>query len=242
MLETGLRDRVCLVTGAAGDIGRACATLLAGEGAQLAMTDVVQGGTPPEGLWVTADLSSRDGVSSVFDAIRERFGRLDVVIHCAGVYRVTPLLDVDDAEWELVTDTNLRSAFLVSQAAIGMMKDRGDGRIVLVGSASARTGGVATGGAHYAASKAGLAGLARNIANFAGPLGIRINVVNPGFTQTRMSASLGKEAAERAAASIPLRRVAQPEEQASIAVVLASDLASFVHGATIDVNGGTFMI
>lgn len=242
MLKTGLDGRVCLVTGAAGDIGHACAELLAGEGAQLVLTDISAGTDGPEGLWITADLSTRRGVDEVFDAVKERYGRLDVVIHAAGVYRVTPLPDVADEEWDLVTDTNLRSSFLVTQAAVEMMREHGDGRILLVASNSARTGGVATGGVHYAASKAGMAGLARNVANYAGPLGIRINVLNPGFTQTAMSASLGEEALDRAAAATPLRRVAQPHDQASMAVVLVSDLSGFVHGATIDVNGGTFMI
>jgi 3-oxoacyl-[acyl-carrier protein] reductase len=242
MLETGLGGRVCLVTGAAGGIGRACAELLAGEGAELVMADLTRAEPAPEGLWVEADLCTRAGVRSVFDVIEERFGRLDALIHCAGVYRVTPVLDVEDDEWDLVVNTNLRSAFLVAQAAIESMKDHGDGRIVLFGSAAARTGGVASGGVHYSASKAGIAGLARNLANFGGPLGIRVNVVNPGFTETQMSARLGPEASRQAAASTPLRRVAQPSEQATVAIFLASDLASFVHGATIDVNGGTFMI
>lgn len=242
MLETGLNGRVCLVTGAAGDIGRACAELLAGEGAHLVLTDVTGGKGAPDGLWVTADLSTRHGVEEVFDAIGKHYGRLDVVIHAAGVYRVTPLPDVQDEEWDLVTDTNLRSSFLITQAAVEMMREHGDGRILLIASNSARTGGVANGGVHYAASKAGMAGLARNVANYAGPLGIRINVLNPGFTQTAMSASLGEAALANAAAATPLRRVAQPHDQASMAVVLVSDLAGFVHGTTLDVNGGTFMI
>lgn len=243
MLETGLGGRVCLVTGAAGGIGRACAALLAQEGAELVLVDVaIDEEAEPAAIRLQADLCSREDVARVFQAIDAAHGRLDVVVHCAGIYRVTPFLDVEDDEWSLVMDTNLRSAFLVTQAAIPMMQRQGDGRIVLFGSAAARTGGVAAGGVHYTAAKAGIAGLARNVANFAGPFGIRINVVSPGFTETPMSARLGREAAEQAAANTPLRRVAKPEEQAAIAVVLVSDLASFVHGQTIDVNGGTFMI
>ncbi|MDO8187829.1 SDR family NAD(P)-dependent oxidoreductase [Conexibacter sp. JD483] len=244
MLESGLGGRVCLVTGAANGIGRACAELLAGEGARLALCDLDGERLEEVGgdaaLRVAADLSRRAQVTRLLAATRERFGRLDVLIHCAGIYRVTPLPQVTDAEWDQLLDVNLRSAFLLAQGAVELMREGGDGRIVLVGSFAARTGGLRA-SAPYAASKAGVEGLTRHLAQYAGPLGVRVNCLHPGFTETPMTSILGEEAREEALRRTPLRRHCGPAEQASMAVVLASDLAAFVHGATLDVNGGMYM-
>jgi 3-oxoacyl-[acyl-carrier protein] reductase len=247
MLETGLQGRVCLVTGAAKGIGLATARLLAGEGARLALVDndgpgleaaEVEGA---EGaLRIAADLSARAGVEQTLSEVVQRFGTLDVLIHCAGIYRISPLPDVTDAEWDAIMDVNLRSSFLLAQGAVELMRAHGDGRIVLFGSFAARTGGLRA-SAPYAASKAGVEGLTRHVAAYAGPLGIRVNCLHPGFTETPMTSILNDEARAEAHARTPLRRGAPPEEQATIAVVLASDLARFVHGATLDVNGGMYM-
>jgi 3-oxoacyl-[acyl-carrier protein] reductase len=192
------------------------------------------------GRTVVADLSRRDGVELALDCAREAYGRLDVLIHCAAIYRTTPLPEVDDDEWDAVIDANLRSTYLLCQGAVEMMRARGDGRIVLFGSFAARTGGLRA-GVHYAASKAGVAGITRSVAAYAGPLGIRVNCIHPGYVDTQMVTVMGDAAREQAEAAAPLRRVSQPSEQATMAVVLASDLASFVHGVTLDVNGGIYM-
>lgn len=242
MLDTGLAGKVCLVTGAANGIGRACAEILAAEDAELVLcdrdTEALQ--QSREGLCISADLSRRDEVERVLDQTKGRFDRLDVLIHCAGVYRTTALPEVTDEEWDLVIDVNLRSSYLLTQGAVALMRDHGDGRIVLFGSFAARTGGLRA-GIHYAASKAGVEGLMRNVALYAGPLGVRINCVHPGFTETQMTAVLNDQARDEAAQRAPLRRGSEPREQAMMAVVLASDLSSFVHGATLDVNGGMYM-
>ena len=243
MLESGLADRVCLVTGAAAGIGLATAELLAGEGARLALVDretpaSVAGAAEP--LRLAADVSQREDVERVFSAVHDHFGALDVLVHCAGVYRVSALPDVTDDEWREVIDVNLHGSFLVCQAAVAAMRDHGDGRIVLFGSFAARTGGLRA-SAPYAASKAGVEGLARHVAAYAGPLGVRVNCIHPGFTVTPMTSILDQAARSEAAARTPLGRVAAASELASMAVVLASDLASFVHGATLDVNGGMYM-
>jgi 3-oxoacyl-[acyl-carrier protein] reductase len=242
VLETGLSGKVCLVTGAASGIGQACAGILAGEDAQLVLCDnnapaLKQG---PAGTRIVADLSRRADVERVLDEIRATAGRLDVLIHCAGVYRISPLPEVTDEEWDLVIDVNLRSSYLLCQGAVEMMREHGDGRIVLFGSFAARSGGLRA-GIHYAASKAGVEGLMRHVALYAGPLGVRCNCLHPGFTETPMTVILNQEARDEAAQRAPLGRASTPEEQAMMAVVLASDLSSFVHGAAVDVNGGMYM-
>lgn len=242
MLDTGLEGRVCLVTGAAKGIGRATAEMLAAEGAQLVLCDadatalaMVKGG-----LHVVGDISQRQDVERLFDEVVREYGRLDVLIHCAGIYRVTQLPDVHDDEWDLVLDVNLKSSYLLSQSAIRLMVEHGDGRIVLFGSFAARTGGLRA-GVHYAASKAGIEGVTRNLAQYAGPLGVRVNCIHPGFTETDMVSILNDEARAEAQLRTPLRRLCKPSEQAAMAVVLASDVSSYVHGVTLDVNGGMYM-
>jgi 3-oxoacyl-[acyl-carrier protein] reductase len=247
-LDPGLAGRACLVTGAAQGIGLACARLLAAEGARLALTDLdgdslaradvnAEGGEP---IRLVGDVSRREDVERILSDARSGLGGLDVLIHCAGIYRISALPDVTDDEWDLVMDVNLRSSFLLTQGAVEIMREQCDGRIVLFGSFAARTGGLRA-SAPYAASKAGVEGLTRHVAAYAGPLGIRVNCIHPGFTETQMTAMLNEDARSEAMARTPLRRGAPPEDQASMAVVLASDLASFVHGVALDVNGGMYM-
>jgi 3-oxoacyl-[acyl-carrier protein] reductase len=243
VLETGLSGRVCLVTGAAKGIGRACAGILAGEDATLALCDNDAAGLEAvelDALKLAGDISRRDEVERILAGIHGELGRLDVLIHCAGIYRVTELPDVTDEEWEQVIGVNLRSSYLLAQGAVELMREHGDGRIVLFGSFAARTGGLRA-GVPYAASKAGVEGVTRHVAAYAGPLGIRVNCIHPGFTETPMTEVLNEEARAEAVARTPLRRGSQPAEQAVMAVVLASDIASFVHGVTLDVNGGMYM-
>ena len=242
MLDTGLQGRVCLVTGAAKGIGRATAEMLAAEGARLVLcdNDATALAAVAGGLHVVGDISQRHDVDHLFDEVVREYGRLDVLIHCAGIYRVTQLPDVHDDEWDLVLDVNLKSSYLLSQGAIKLMVEHGDGRIVLFGSFAARTGGLRA-GVHYAASKAGIEGVTRNLAQYAGPLGVRVNCVHPGFTETDMVSILNDEARAEAQQRTPLRRLCNPAEQAAMAVVLASDISSYVHGVTLDVNGGMYM-
>jgi 3-oxoacyl-[acyl-carrier protein] reductase len=239
LLDTGLADRTCLVTGAAGGIGKAVAAILAREGADVVPCDLNEPDSD-YGRPVAADLSSRAGVERALAFAHDETGRLDVVIHCAAIYRTTPLPEVSDDEWDAIIDANLRSAYLLCQGAVELMRPAASGRIVLFGSFAARTGGLRA-ALPYAASKAGVEGLMRSVAGYAGPLGIRVNCIHPGYIDTAMSRSMGDVARSEAEAAAPLRRVAQPSEAAMMAVVLASDLASFVHGVALDVNGGLYM-
>jgi 3-oxoacyl-[acyl-carrier protein] reductase len=245
MLESGLDGHVCLVTGGASGIGLATARMLVGEGARVAICDVNRetldtADVGDDVLRVDADVSDPIQVRLMLGEVRDRLGPPLVLVHCAGIYRTTAPADVELEEWDLVTSVNLRGAFLVCQGAMAMMRERGDGRIVLFGSFAARTGGLRA-SAPYAASKAGIAGLTRHLAQHGGPEGIRVNCIHPGFLETPMNAILGEEARSSAVQNTPLRRLGAPEEGAAMAVVLASDLASFVHGVELDVNGGMYM-
>lgn len=231
------------MTGAASGIGLACARLLGTEGARLAQCDRDAEGLAAnelEGLKLAVDVSRREEVERMFAEVGQRLGGLDVLIHCAGIYRTTPLPDVTDDEWQRVLDVNLRSTYLLTQSAVEAMRPHGGGRIVLFGSFAARTGGLRA-GIHYAAAKAGVEGVMRHVAAYAGPLGVRVNCLHPGFTETPMNVILDHDARDEAARRSPLGRRSDAAEQARMAIVLASDLASFVHGVALDVNGGMYM-
>lgn len=247
MLDTGLAGKVCLVTGAASGIGLATAQLLRGEDCELVLWDcdrerleaVELDGEKPV-LRDCLDVSSRAAVELATATVTAQLGGVDALIHCAAIYTTSLVPDVDDEQWQRVLDVNLRGAFNVAQAVAPSMQARGGGSIVLFGSFAARTGGLRA-SAPYAASKAGIAGLTRHLAQWGGPLGIRVNCIHPGFIQTPMNAILGEDARRQAIANTPLRRLGDPPEAASMAVVLASDLASFVDGVELDVNGGMYM-
>jgi NAD(P)-dependent dehydrogenase (short-subunit alcohol dehydrogenase family) len=244
MLDTGLDGRLCLVTGAASGIGRATAEILAGEGAHLALRDLDEAGLE------TLDTSGAAAVeraavdvadpAAVAAAVAALPGPVAAVVHCAGIYTTAPLPEIDEEGWDRVLAVNLKGSFNVSQAVAPGMIEAGGGAIVLFGSFAARTGGLRA-SAPYASSKAGVAGLTKHLAQWGGPQGIRVNCIHPGFIQTPMNAILSDQAKADAVAATPLRRLADPPECAAMAVVLASRLASFVHGVELDVNGGMYL-
>jgi NAD(P)-dependent dehydrogenase (short-subunit alcohol dehydrogenase family) len=244
MLDTGLGDRLCLVTGAASGIGYATAEMLAAQGARLALWDLDDAAleaVPTDGAAAveraTVDVSDHDAVEA---AIATLPGPIAAVVHCAGIYTTSPLPEVEEASWDRVLDVNLKGAFNVAQAVAPGMIEAGGGSLVLFGSFAARTGGLRA-SAPYASSKAGIAGLTKHLAQWGGPHGIRVNCIHPGFIQTPMNAILSDEAKAQAVATTPLRRLGDPPECAAAAVFLASGLASFVHGVELDVNGGMYL-
>ncbi len=249
MLDSGLAGKTCVVTGGASGIGLATVALLAEQGANVVASDLPGAALdavpePPASagalLRFPADAADPAAVDALLAATLEAFGQLDVLVHCAGIYTTTPLDETDLDGWDRVLSVNLRGSWIVARAAIDAMVEHGDGRIVLFGSFASRTGGLRA-SAPYAASRAGVAGLTRNLAQHAGPRGVRVNCIHPGFTDTPMNAILGEQARADAIRGTPLRRLAVAEEMASMAVVLVSDLSSYVHGVQLDVNGGMYM-
>jgi len=245
-MDYGLAGKAAIVTGATGGIGLACCRALVGEGASVVVADLDGSaakaragelGTTCVGIGV--DVANADDAQRLVELAVSTFGGLDVLVTCAGVFHATLFDEITAAEWDNVQAVNLKGTFLVAQAALEVMIPRGSGRIVTVASLAGQTGGIGA-GASYAASKAGVVALTKSIARFAGPHGINANCVNPGLIETPMLDGWPQEALERTVAATPLGRLGTPEEVADTVVWLASDRASFVHGAHVDVNGGLY--
>jgi 3-oxoacyl-[acyl-carrier protein] reductase len=244
-VDTGLGGKTALVTGAAGGIGRACCAALAAEGARVVCSDVdvqaaAAGAVLYGALTVGGDLSDPDEAQQIVDETVEQGGSLDVLVTSHGIFRAAPIADIDPVDWDRVQAVNLRGTFLICRAALKAMAARGRGAIVTIASLAGQVGGLNS-GADYAASKAGVAAFTKSLARLAGPQGVRVNCVNPGFIETPMTEAYPEEARGRVVEQTSLGRVGTPEEVAAAVVWLASDAASFVHGAHLDVNGGLYM-
>ena len=240
-------SRIALVTGGSRGIGRAVALRLAADGhavavnyaANVAAADKVveaitaNGGTA---MAVQADVGDTDAVSAMFKDVEERLGRVEVLVNNAGITRDGLLLRMGPDAWDQVIETNLRSVYLCSRAAMrGMLRSRW-GRIISVSSISGISGN--PGQANYAASKAGIIGFSKSIAREIGSRNITVNVVAPGFIETDMTEELGTEIAEEVASRVAVGRLGRPEEIAAAVGYLASDDAAYVTGQTLVVDGG----
>jgi len=244
--------KVALVTGGARGIGGATCDRLAAGGAAVAVVDVdgdVAASKAAEiaerggrAIGLGCDVTNRGQVEATVARAVQEFGRLDILVTCAGIIRDNLIYKMTDDDWDAVINTHLRGSFLCAQAAQRQMVQQKYGRIVLISSTSALGN---RGQTNYATAKAGLQGMAKTLAIELGPYGITANAVAPGFIATRMTeataARMGIDfAAFQKAVSeqIPLRRVGQPEEVASVIAFLASDAAAYVSGQVIYVAGG----
>ncbi len=246
-MDSGLAGKVAIVTGAASGIGLECALALGREGAHVVCADLDEAaaGRAAERLGgrsigVTVDVTSPDGCARLVEETTSRLGALDVLVTSAGVFHATPFDRITADEWDRVQAVNLKGTFLTCQAALRVMVPNGRGRIVTIASLGGQTGGLAA-GASYAASKAGVVALTKSIARYAGPYGVTVNTVNPGAIATPMTEGWPPEVAKRVVAQTPLGRMGTAAEVAAVVCVLASDAASFVHGAHVDINGGLLM-
>ncbi len=231
-------SRVVLITGGSRGIGLACAQRFIESGDQVAVT--YNTSAPPDGCFgVKCDITSTSDVDAAFAAVEAEFGPVEVLVANAGITKDRLLLRMSEDDFASVIDANLVGAYRVSKrAAQGMLRAR-RGRIVLMSSVVGLLG--SAGQANYAASKAGLVGLARSLARELGSRSITVNVVAPGPVDTDMTAALGAERLAELTAAVPLARMATPAEIAGVVHFLASPDASYITGAVIPVDGGLGM-
>ncbi len=229
---------VVLVTGGNRGIGRAIAEAFLEAGHPVAVTS--RGGAGPDGaLTVTADVTDGASLDAAFAEIESALGPIGILVANAGVTKDTLLLRMSDDEFDSVVDTNLGGAFrVVKRATKGMLKAR-FGRIILISSVVGLLG--SAGQVNYAASKAGLIGIARSVTRELGSRGITANVVAPGFIETDMTAALPEAQQSAYLRQIPAGRFATPEEVAKVVRWLASEEAGYISGAVIPVDGGLGM-
>jgi NAD(P)-dependent dehydrogenase (short-subunit alcohol dehydrogenase family) len=242
-----LEQRVAIVTGAAGGIGTAVSRALASAGADVALVDrdgtgaaraarAIDSSGEQAALALTADVRDCGELDAAFAAVGEHFGRLDILVNCAGIFELADFAEISLEHWQRILDVNLTGPMLASQRAVRAMAGRG-GAIVNISSIAAVQG--APGSAAYAASKGGLEALTRVMAVELAPLGVRVNAVAPHAIETPMTSGLhGTELGARALAGIPARRFGAADEVAAAVVFLVGPRASFVTGATLAVNGG----
>ena len=236
--ELSLEGRVVLVTGAGGGIGRAVARRLGEAGARVLGVDLPGEDWPAGDDTYACDLSDRSAVEGLFADLRRDASTLDAIVHCAGITRDAVLWKLSEEDWRAVLGANLDSAFFVLREAAPRLRERG-GSVALVGSINGERGKF--GQANYAASKAGLIGLARTAARELGAFGVRVNVISPGLIRTAMTDSLPDEVLQRARDESALGRLGDPDDVARVAFFLCSDLSRHVTGQVLRVDGGQLM-
>ena len=242
-----LNGKHALVTGASGGIGGAIAKGLKDRGAMVALS-----GTRVDALQalacklgdgahvMPADLSIPEGANQLIKGASEAMGGIDILVNNAGLTRDNLAMRIKNEDWETVIAVNLSATFRLSKAVLrGMMKARW-GRIINVSSVVGVTGN--TGQANYAASKAGMIGMSKSMAQEVASRGITVNCIAPGFIGTAMTDALGNEQKENLMSGIPAGRLGKVDDIASACVYLASDEASYITGQTLHVNGGMAMI
>ncbi len=245
-----LSGRLAIVTGGSGGIGAEICHTFAREGAKVLIADIqepeaealaatiaTQGG---EAKAITTDVASEASVLNLYEKVKSENRPLDIVVNCAGILNLIPILDIEVEDWDHVLAVNLRGTFLMSREALRMMKEQGHGRIVSIASAAGKMGG-AVAGAHYSASKAGVICLTKSLALQGAPFHVNANAVSPGPTATEMTAAWGDELNETFRNNIPWKEYAQPKDVAEAVLFLASDRARYITGEIIDVNGGFVM-
>jgi len=241
-----LEGRVALVTGAGRGIGEAIARTLATAGARVAVLSRTEANAQQvahqireaggEAMAITADVSDASAVEKAIETLLERWERLDILVNNAGITRDTLLLRMKDEDWDRVLEVNLRGAFIATRAALKPMLRQRWGRIINISSVVGLTGNV--GQANYVASKAALIGFTRTVALEVGSRNITCNAIAPGLIETDMTRALSEQVREYALQRIPLGRFGTPNEVAFGVLFLCSELASYITGQVLIIDGG----
>jgi 3-oxoacyl-[acyl-carrier protein] reductase len=232
-----LLEKVCLVTGASRGIGLAIALRFKHEGARVYGLSR----TKPDAdiLWVPCDITDESSIDSAVNSIIQKENRIDILVNNAGITRDGLLMRMKTEDWDAVLASNLRSAFLLSRAVSRLMLKQRSGCILNMSSVVGLHGN--GGQANYAASKAGLIGLTKSLAKELSPRNIRVNAIAPGYIETSMTAVLPETLRENLKSTIPLQRPGRPEEVAEAALFLCSEMAAYITGVVLNVDGGMGM-
>jgi 3-oxoacyl-[acyl-carrier protein] reductase len=244
-----LKGQIALVTGASRGIGQAIALELGKHGATVVGTATSENGAQAISKYLNAagikgqgfSLNVNDAVltEQVLGSIRQQFGEISILVNNAGITKDNLLARMSDEDWDDVLTTNLKSVFRLSRAVLrAMMKARG-GRIISISSVVGSMGN--PGQANYAASKAGMAGFTKSLAQEIGSRNITVNCVAPGFIDTDMTHALGDEQRAKLVENVPLKRLGKPEDIAAAVSFLAGPGANYITGVTLHVNGGMYM-
>ena len=245
-----LEGKVALITGAARGIGKAVALRFASEGANIAFTDLVIDRIGEEtkkdiealgvkALAISSNAADFQQAHAAVDQVVKEFGKVDILVNNAGITKDGLMVRMSEAQWDAVLTVNLKSAYNFIHACTPVMMKQRSGSIINMSSVVGVHGNA--GQCNYSASKAGLIGLAKSIAQELGSRGVRANAVAPGFIITDMTAKLPEEVKQEWCKKIPLRRGGTPEDIANVCLFLASDLSSYVSGQVISVCGGMQM-
>ncbi|MEP6775131.1 MAG: 3-oxoacyl-[acyl-carrier-protein] reductase [Chloroflexota bacterium] len=245
-----MSGKTALVTGAGRGIGRATAIKLGAAGAKVAINynaseaqaqEVVAAikAAGGEAQAVKADVSKADEVDVMVNGLVKEWGKVDILVNNAGITRDNLMMRMSQDEWDAVMDTNLRSAYFCTKAVLRSMLRNRWGRIISLSSVVGLTGNA--GQANYAAAKAGLIGFTKSVAREVGGRNITANAIAPGFIETDITAGLPEELKASMLKSIPADRYGQPDDIANAVVFLASDLAAYVNGQVLSVDGGMVM-
>ena len=243
-----LHGKVCVITGAASPrgLGKAAAQAMADHGARTVLLDLdgaqaqaAASDIGPDHLGLACDVTDRAHCDAVAAQVMDRFGRIDALFNNAGITQPLKIMDIAAADYDAVLNVSLRGTLQMSQAVIPAMRAQRSGSIICMSSVSAERGGGIFGGPHYSAAKAGVLGLARAMARELAPDGIRVNSVAPGMIQTDITGGKLTDAMKaKILEGVPMARLGDASDVAGVCVFLASELAAYVTGATIDVNGG----
>ncbi|MGH1478254.1 MAG: SDR family NAD(P)-dependent oxidoreductase [Geminicoccales bacterium] len=246
-----LKDKVCVITGAASarGLGKASAQMMAEQGAYIVILDVdgeaakaAAADITKSGFGIACDVTDPTACRTAAEQVLEWAGRVDVLVNNAGITQPIRTMDIAQEDYAKVLDVSLRGTLNMSQAVIPSMRARRAGSIICMGSVSGQQGGGIFGGPHYCAAKAGVMGLARAMAKELGPDGIRVNSIAPSWIDTDITAGLmTDDIRDQIIATVPLGRGGKAEDVAGVVVFLASELAAYVTGTTIDVNGGSYI-